>query len=301
MRAGNQHKTVLVLGSRASSLFRSEALYSELQYYGDSALGPEQPQTKRFGSCHHILTQTQFSATEIDQLLRKTLTDVAVELEDLCLARLTVMLGLFDVIVTTHLDSLFEQALGMVGWKEMTHFDVYTPRPDLHSYDPLSYQRVPCRIIKIFGQLATSDYNLPKPGYIKLHKPLYDLLQSTLRRDCLVIGLDPVWDAELYQIFPAHGEPIWYINEEVLDEHSGLAQLQSTRPVSSLVGPDSSYKKFVQLLHWQIFEKIPINLNEQTASLIFKEIPLLREEMRQMQDSLEKILSLLAFLTQDKE
>lgn len=187
MRAGNQHKTVLVLGSRASSLFRSEALYSELQYYGDSGLGPEQPQTKRFGSCHHILTQTQFSTTEIDQLLRKTLTDVAVELEDLCLARLTAMLGLFDVIVTTHLDSLFEQALGMVGWKEMTHFDVYTPRPDLHSYDPLSHQRVPCRIIKIFGQLATSDYSLPKPGYIKLHKPLFDLLQNTLRRDCLVI------------------------------------------------------------------------------------------------------------------
>lgn len=298
MRGSSQHKTVLILGSRASSLFRSKELYSQLKYYGDSILSdPAQPQTQKFGACYHILTHSMFSPTEIDQILRHGLKDVTPEAEDLCLARLVVDLRLFDVIITTCLDSVFEQALEMVGWKELEDFDVYTPPPDPQKYDPLSHQRVYCRLIKVFGQLATSEYVIHRGNYIKQHQPLHNLLQTLLQRNCLILGLDPVWDAELYSLFPPTGEPIWYISEEPLDERTTLSQFPAIR-ILRFENPDGSYKQFTQKLHWHFFDKIPINLNEQTARLFFQEIPEMQENIQFLREGYTKLVERLDWQNQ---
>ena len=299
MRENNQHKTVLVLGSRASSLFRSEALYGQLKYFSDSILSdPEQPQTKKFGACYDLLTSPMFSPAEIDQILRQALKEVTVEGEDLCLARLVVVLRLFDVIITTCLDPIFEQALEMVGWKELRDFDMYTPPLDPQKYDPLSHQRVPCRLVKVFGQLTTSEYIIHRGNHIKQHPSLHSLLQNLLQRDCLILGLDPVWDAEIYNIFPPLGNPIWYINEEPLDGRSGFSQLPPTRNILQLKGPDGSFKQFAHMLHWHIFDKIPINFNEQTAHLFFKEVPRIHEDIQYLREMYSKVVERLDWQNQ---
>src|SRR5579859_2544487 len=105
--------TVLILGSRAGGLFRSEKLYETLKQFGNPSFS-SLPRIKQFGECYHILTRRKnmlnFSTTEINTILRDASKEIDITGADICLAEL-VKSGLFGIIVTTSMDNILEESL----------------------------------------------------------------------------------------------------------------------------------------------------------------------------------------------
>lgn len=110
---------------------------------------------------------------------------------------------------------------------------------------------VPCHIINIFGQLASRDYTMERRGYFNQNQDIKQYVEHFLAGELVVIGLDPVWDAEVCQIVPLTGDTIWYINEELPDEDSHLFRAGTARNAQYFVGVHCGYQHFLPTLHQQ--------------------------------------------------
>ncbi len=109
-RREENQATVLVLGARTGGLFRSDELYEMLKYYGDPNFAGL-PRTAQFGACYRILTHPDlFKLYEINELFTRILANTSISEADIYLAAL-VKLRMFDVVISTNIDSTFEQAV----------------------------------------------------------------------------------------------------------------------------------------------------------------------------------------------
>lgn len=251
----NMHKegrgAVLILGSRASGIFRSQDFYNTMKLYGHPSF-EQQPRVKQFAESYKLLTA--FTWDEIDTVLIASLSDVNSIDADAYLAKL-VKQKVFDIIVSTNVDNLLEQTLEREGLRELHDFDILNPRPDTTvRYD----QKFPRRIIKVFGELRTREYS-----YTLMHlhnaQQLKGLLKTELERDILAIGLDPVWDAEILNTIPSEGKTFWYISDEEPDKSSALYEISKTRSCKLLVGINGSYGHAMKELSEFLLEKTPLD------------------------------------------
>jgi hypothetical protein len=256
LRKSLHRGTTLVLGSRAGGLFRSEKLYATLKFFDNTGFG-NLPPLKQFGECYHLLTHKNlpgFSQADIDSLLAEALRNVVVSDPDIYLARL-VQNGLFDVIITTNIDYTVEEALRSVGMRERYDFEVLNVYAGVKKDGIRIKENVPCHIVKVFGQLTTGEYIIRRSGYLSQYRQIRDLLEEFLTRDCLIMALDPQWDAEIYHAFLLRGNPFWFINNEALDATTSLYQIAETRKAKYFVGPSAHYAHFMPSLYFHFMNE----------------------------------------------
>ena len=283
-RKNMNYSTVLVLGARTSGLFRSQKLYEILLLFGEPSFAELSP-TRKFSDCYRTLTRHNlFSVSEIDTILRQSLAEVVVSEADRYLAEI-VKLGFFDMIISTNVDDLLEQALKSAEMKEMRDFDVYYPPINIEK-DVLRHdQEVPCRVFKAFGQFTTGNYAIRRSGYLMQHQHVEKQLETLLKRDILAIGLDPQWDAELYRAFHPQGDSIWFVNEDEMHEHPILRDVVHTRNARHFIDEEKgSYNHFIKALYWH-FSKSELFAHSMN-SILLHEIRELREDIRKLQDEI---------------
>jgi len=238
--------TVLILGARAGGFFRGQHLYNTMTAYGDPSFS-QLPRGEQFGKCYSLLTSSAlFTMDEIDTILIASLNDADLTDADECLATL-VKQGVFDVIVSTNVDNLLEQALEKEGMKELHDFDVFSPNFDTTIR---SERKFPRRIIKAFGELRTRDYIYTMTPQARLHsaRNLETTLKKELERNILAVGLDPVWDAEILSAISCKGKAFWHISEEELDKYGTLGKVGETRQFEHVMGINGSYSSTMKEL-----------------------------------------------------
>ncbi len=277
-RKSVNYSTVLVLGARTGGLFRSQKLYETLLLYSDPSFA-ELSLTRKFGACYRTLTNHNlFSISEIDTILTQSLAETAVTDVDLYLAEI-IKFGFFDLIVSTNVDDLLEQALKSVGMRELRDFDIYNPSIDTEKSILRYEQRVPCRVFKVFGQHTTGNYTIRRNAYWKQYQHVEKQLEALLKRDILAIGLDPLWDAELYRAFHPQGDFIWFVNEDEMHEHPVLPDISNTRHIEYVGDKDKgSYNYFIKDLYRHFSESEAFS--HSMSSVPFKEERKLQEDMR---------------------
>jgi hypothetical protein len=293
LRKGN-HSTVLLIGSRAGGLFRSKQLYETLKQFGEPSFH-DLPRIQQFAQCYHLLTRKTdpgFGLTDIDSILTSALKDVDITDADICLAEL-VKIGLFDIIITTNVDNILEDSLEYVGLKEMHHFEVFSLRAHARR-DQLRFEkRGSCRIVKVFGQLTAREYTIRRSGYLHQNLEIKQRLEELLTRDIIAIGMDPVWDAELYLAFQAPGDSFWFINEENLNEDSHLSHVGEVRNYKHLTGEAYNYEYFIQILYEAFLKTLPAGTFDgyNVNASILRELYKLRREMKYLREEVQNIIN----------
>ncbi len=170
MRKQNNHRTVLLLGSRAGYLFRSEHFLETLQKFSHPSFS-NLSLLEQFSECYSILTKTPFSETEIHAILRTSLQDLGMIQEDTYLAHL-IRNNHFDEIITTNLDDGLEQSLVRAGMKEHRDFEIFTATPTREFFHEKSLS---CRIIKGFGEFSLRVYTVKgRRLHLEKNPPLHN-------------------------------------------------------------------------------------------------------------------------------
>src|SRR5581483_7746470 len=239
------HQTTLILGSRASALFRSDTFYEIMQQYGNPSFGQKAP-VKKFEECYTLLTKKgNFNIREIDSILNLALENMPLSPADLYLAALIVQ-RFFDVVISTSLDDFLWRALRRLGVHEES-VEVYDGYND--SYEDQNRAEKARRLfllVNAFGQLTTRGYKVQRENYFKERQALKELIWEHTQNDVLCLGYDPVWDAELGKVFHPVGGTLWYINEEEL---SLFSDDDAQREIVRRVNPDCSYDYFLENLY----------------------------------------------------
>lgn len=241
--------TVLVLGSQCGGLFRSPFLYETLQPFGRRNVSVSSL-VDRFAGVYRVLLSphNHFGTLDIDALLNNSLRQLEPDDADLSLAGL-ISLGVFDLVLTTTVDSVLEDALKYVGLKEAYDFEIFLPGNDADTKPMNSLRKVSCQILKIFGDIRSRNYTIRRGGYFSHFRGMRAFLEEVLRRDVLAIGLDPLWDAEFIGIFPVHGDACWFLNERAPDELERIAQIGNARVSCFLTGASAAYQTFFPALY----------------------------------------------------
>jgi hypothetical protein len=147
------------------------------------------------------------------------------------------MAGYFTHVLTTNVDSLFEQAMERLGLRNGVDYEVVVlgaDRPRLPSSD------CRLRLVKLHGDLGETQLPI---GPAEIEQVLHEQ-RSAFRRELLgelvVVGhrlsetREPVDD----WLWNAKGEPIWWALPERPPPDGPLAALEAVRPIRAVVGPD---------------------------------------------------------------
>lgn len=262
-RRKTNKRTTLVLGARAGGFFRSKELLDILRSFSLRDFTHLTP-LEQFAECYQVLNrQGQFSESDLDGILREALNKVFISGADLCLAEL-IKENIFDMIISTNIDDLLERALEQVDLKDRKDFDVIIPGHKATIYIDYTEKSFPCRIIKAFGDLSSKVYNIVgRRNQLILRlgdsETVRTLLERSLARDILVIGLDPIWDEEILAAFPARSNATsyWYVNEQEPDQNPLLQRTWQGGPVRFVIGEDGNYEYFIKALHWHLRKEQP--------------------------------------------
>ena len=252
-RLDQQLGMTLLLGSQAGGLIRNPTFFAQLEQF----LTPDRQYLTtiaRFGECYRLLARPDgMSPAEIETFLLQSLKTVSTDEADLALAHL-IRRGLFDTVVTTNVDVLLPQALTQIGLRAGFDYTLLNLASEAQRVLSSAYtmslltrsdiQRP--LILQVFGDLTARNHIIPdRYRYISDHQPVADLLREVLRRDCLVIGLDPVWDEEIARLIPELGNHLFFINAAPLDLLSPLYRKTLVRNTRSITGPEGDYTTFV--------------------------------------------------------
>lgn len=243
---------VLVLGSRAGGLFHNQSFYDIMKEYSTRNFNPLTPE-EQFTECHKILQRGTFGENEIDIILTGALKELPTTEANICIAELTKR-GFFDVIISTNIDTVLEDAFKDIGMKEKHDFEVLLPEQDFSEDVVHPDRRFASKIIKTFGDLPSRVYNVTKRDFYFDKVPhLKNYLEDTLARDILVVGFDPVWDAEILRAFPIRKSPLWLVSEEeVSTKHPLTLPEKYGRYIRVISGNTGSSDKFFKYLYWNI-------------------------------------------------
>lgn len=268
-RKRNHHRTVLLLGARAGGLFRNQEFSSMIQTFGSSDFN-NLSKLDQFGKCYHILLNPgNFSDGDLHSILRKALQNTSVTASDLYLADL-IKQNLFDTVITTNIDDLLEQALSILGLQKSLDFGLFIPMQGSNKLFEYSEGQIPFRIFKAFGDFGLVKYNIAqRDTQIDSHDDLKSHLERHLKRDVLVIGLDPQWDGDIIGAFPPrtkNSNTFWYVNEEEHNDHPNLSRAWKGGSMQYITGEDGSYDNFLKALYNHLRKKMPSSF--QVPSLI---------------------------------
>ncbi len=257
MKRKSSHPPVLLLGSRAGGLFRSQALADAVQRFFTHTR-PQTAQEDYFRVAYSFFEQAGYGQSASPHLLKHFLQDVQVAELELNLVAL-IKQGLFRLIISTNMDSLLEEALTQAGLRNIFEFEVLVPKngPD---FDPDPPGRdVYCQMVKAFGNL--SDLSVAEiikdRRYLDEHLPWKNWLERTLRGEVLAVGLDVDWDQEIMRAFSPSSNLLWFIHDrDVQDEQVVRAAFQG-REVRYLVGAEGACGAFFRELCQRLVPSLP--------------------------------------------
>lgn len=237
---------VLFLGARAGGLFGNEHLYGTLKNF--SPLNFYNLSNKdRFKECYRCLSK-HFSENEIHNILVDALGPLKYREEDKFLTGL-IKEGFIDVVISTNIDTLLEDACSFWNMQEPNDYRVFIPgKHDItelvHSEPKYGF------IIKVFGDLVSLRYNSAGGEFdLKADSRLKEFLESILSRNVLVAGYDPVWDQPIERAFPEEGGALWYVNEDSPPQDGTyFAHMLGQRCGKYLEGIQRSYGGFWRVL-----------------------------------------------------
>jgi hypothetical protein len=210
LRRSNNIQTVLVLGSRAGGLYRSEPFYTYCQPFVVPHFSTR-PLLWSFRECYIALTRQQLSERELHTLLQDSLRNVGslLNVSDLYCAEI-IKRGYFREVISTNMDDIMERAMLSVELVEDKDFQVCIP-----GKAPLSPQReLPYRLTKVFGDVLSRQYALYNRQTYLIYEKVECSLQSILSGDVLAVGLDPLWDRSLLPFLQQQPRSLWFVNEE---------------------------------------------------------------------------------------
>lgn len=280
----NSQRMVLFLGSRAGGLFRSPQFYNSIKEYSGKQNFHLLPRNEQFAECYRVIHKEHVDESLLDKILKSAVHDREIIEASICLAEF-VQYDLFDVIISTNIDTFLEDALTKINIKEY-EFEVFIPKKmDIHDLQ-YSEKALITRVIKIFGDLPSRVYNIAKRDFYLDNVVLQDMkdyLENVLARDVLIIGFDPLWDQEMLRVFSPNGKACWLVSEEEISNNHPFAQLvKDGRDFQCIVGKSESYEQVLKLLYWQFFEKMPHNY--QTIRDMRTELGNIRNYIGQLRD-----------------
>lgn len=287
IRQKNNQGMVLFLGARAGSLFHSSAFYEMLKGYSTINFDIRSP-AEQFAECYKVLRKGRFGEKEIDIILTSSLQYTAVPEAHTCVAEL-IKEGVFDIVVSTNIDNHLEEALKELGMKEQNDFSVFLPERESLEQFLFSETRPSCKIIKPFGDLPSRGYTIIRRDFsLDGIQGMTKYLENILARDVLVIGFDPIWDAEMLRVFPADKNSLWLASEEdVSARHPFWSLARHGRQIKHIMGKAGGFEPFFKALYWQLYERMPIN--DQLVRDTLNELRIIRN---QTQETYQEVLLL---------
>lgn len=252
---GIDHRIVLFLGSRAGALFRSKYFYETCKFYSARSFNAL-PQIKQFAECYRVLHQIDFSKDDLLKLLTDSLHALPLSEPDILLAEL-VKKGIFDIIISTNVDGMLEQAFSHTAMRALYDYQIFIPQHD--SIDDIYHIALEpcCKLVKIFGDIALQKYTMiGRDMYLENNQRLKHYLGTVLSNDVLMVGYDPLWDRAIAGIFPEEGRRFWLVSEEKnSDDSMPLLQVMEKYKERYVIGGDGSYDQFIKALHWHIVKE----------------------------------------------
>jgi hypothetical protein len=291
-RKKHNQRTVLFLGARAGGLFRSAQFYETIRQFSKRDFA-ELSQFEQFSECYNVLQEERFSERDRFSILSGSLREIDTIDADVCLAEL-VKEGVFDVVISTNIDDLAEQALTQVGMRDLEHFQVIVPRRGTDLGVIHSQKKDASWLVKTFGDLSSRSYKI-----VKRHTHLVDdeypelkkFLEEILSGDILVIGLDSVWDAGILSAFPTRGGSYWFVNEQEETNDPLLTRTWQGRHIKYITGSAGSYENFLRALYWHLNKgRVPgsyqlirdINFQLQTIRRDLNQLQLIRDDISRL-------------------
>ncbi|MBV9617383.1 MAG: hypothetical protein JO011_15805 [Ktedonobacteraceae bacterium] len=299
LKQKNNQSMVLFLGSRAGGLFRSQGFFATLKEYSMRSFDLLSREGQ-FAESYKALKQDRFNENTIYALLLASLQHVTISQADIYLAEF-IKQGLFNVIISTNTDGLLEKALEYVEMRELYEFDVLIPERNATRAEKNSG----CTIIKVFGDIYSRVYNVTRRDfYLDSLPDLKTLLENSLARDVLVIGFDPIWDAEILRVF-TNDEDIqesflWLVTEEEsLIKHPLVSRTLRRRQTRYIAGNIGGYEPFLKALYVYLYDKMPMHhqtMHEIAISLksLHSDVHAIQKEISVVQEKLSRYLDSLA-------
>jgi len=162
-------------------------------------------------------------------------------------------------------------------------------------HPPLDEKNCFCRITKVFGELVSRDYTVRGRASQLENAGSRSFLQSLLKKDLLMVGMDPVWDKDFLRIIPANTSgTIWFVGEEEdsAENFSFLSAIFRARPSTHILGDQGSYSYFIRKLH----EYLCGNVSPNYPLAQSQTIQHIQQQITRMVDILEPLTSLTALL-----
>src|SRR5436309_8344862 len=292
-RKDNRNPTVLFVGARAGGLFRSRELYNLGQLYTNRPSFRRLPLSEQFSECFKVLMSDRLGEADRHNLLIDSLRNQSFSPADVALASL-VKEGVFDIIISTNIDGLLQEAFNSVNLRPGLDYQVRIPQRFFYSESESIFTGSKPTLIKVFGDLAAHQYRT-KPSYLRDYRDLRRDLGSYLRRDILLIGFDPTWDQEIDDILPSDGGSVCYVDKELPAETSRLSRILKNRNGSKLL--NITYDLFLQKLYNYLREEVPssdglvqaMSSQIQEVSELFKQIQEIRRQVDQIQEIHERV------------
>jgi hypothetical protein len=291
VRKDSHHPTVLLLGARAGRLFRSTRFYDNLQLFSNRNF-QELPLITKFQECYAILTSDKFSETDIHSILQRSLKDIGVIDADMGLASL-IKHEYFDEVISTNIDDTLEDALLQTEMKEGQDFEVIS----IGRHPPQDEKSCLCRITKVYGELVSRDYTVKKRASHLDNAESRNFLQSLLKKDLLIVGMDLAWDKDILRVIPVNTSgSIWFACEEeeqdIVEKLSFLSDILRARSATHISGTEGNYEYFMRKLHEYLCGNISLNYPFVTEQSIQN----IQQQVAKIVDILEQLTSLKALL-----
>src|SRR6266568_5893369 len=259
-------RAILFLGARAGGLFSNQFLYDTLKNF--SLLNFDTlSNVDKFRECYYVLNK-QFTENERHNILVGALATLRYREEDRLLAEI-IKAGLFEVIISTNIDTLLEDACSSCGLWEPDDYRVFIPGVD----ETTEFEKSKLRssIIKVFGDLESRHYSMAGKAFdLQAEHGLLKFLASILTRNVLIVGYDPVWDNAIEPAFPTTGGAVWYVNETALSKNAFLASALDQRGSKFLQGDQGTYSSFLRVLYDFLGEGVS---REEIATMSFPLMP----------------------------
>lgn len=155
---------------------------------------------------------------------------------------------LFDTIITTNIDTLFEDACVLRGMKQPHDYKVIIRGGDSGT----TYQKKTLyhQVIKVFGDWTYLHYKTAGNEFdLEADQEFKEFLCAKLSEEVLIIGFDPVWDQPIEQAFIEAGKMVRYVGEALPPQNSHLARILNQRGGEYLIGTQGNYNVFLSSLY----------------------------------------------------
>lgn len=240
---------ILFLGARTGNLFGNEKLYEQVTKYSTPTFDMLSDEQK-FHTCYKILG-TSFSELERHNLFLALSKKHDDRPEDRYLAEL-IKANFFDVIISTNIDSLLEDALQSEKVEERRPYHLLIYGKD---FDPQIIGRKQDIVLKIFGDLVSRTYKTAGDEFlIEDDEVLRDSIEDLMDSIVLMVGYDSEWDGPLNKTIFKKGEQVIYVNETELTEEIPIAGILEERKSTYLIGKVGAYKYFIRELYAELFK-----------------------------------------------